>query len=72
MIKYLTTIGNSLGLIIDRPILNLLQIDRGTKLEVSTDGKSLTIRPVREYEEPATEESRSGRSFLEEFRNALK
>lgn len=46
MIKQLTKIGNSLGLIIDRPILELLKIDRETQLEISTDGKGLVIRPV--------------------------
>ncbi|MBW1810399.1 MAG: AbrB/MazE/SpoVT family DNA-binding domain-containing protein [Deltaproteobacteria bacterium] len=47
MIKKLTTIGNSLGIIIERPILELLRIDRETLLEVSTDGDALIIRPNR-------------------------
>jgi antitoxin MazE len=46
MRKTLTTIGNSLGLIIDRPILELLHIDKDTPLEIETDGKALIIRPV--------------------------
>ncbi len=46
MTKTLTTIGNSLGLIIDRPILDLLKIDKNTPLEVTTDGKGLYIRPA--------------------------
>ena len=48
MVKTLSAIGNSLGLIIERPILELLNIDRDTKLEVRTDGEALIIRPVRE------------------------
>ncbi len=48
MVKTLTAIGNSLGLIIERPILELLDIDRNTKLEIRTDGEALIIRPVRE------------------------
>ena len=48
MIKQLTKIGNSMGLIIERPILDLLKIDRDTPLEVRTDGEGLIIRPVRE------------------------
>jgi len=48
MEKTLSAIGNSLGLIIERPILDLLNIDRNTKLEVKTDGEALIIRPVRE------------------------
>ena len=47
MIKKLTAIGNSLGIIIERPILELLRIDRETPLEVSTDGDALIIRPKR-------------------------
>jgi antitoxin MazE len=47
MTKTLTTIGNSLGLIIDKPILELLRIDKDTPLEIETDGKALIIRPVR-------------------------
>ena len=48
MIKKLTAIGNSLGVIIERPILDLLGIDRDTELEIKTDGVGLTIQPVRE------------------------
>jgi antitoxin component of MazEF toxin-antitoxin module len=48
MVKTLSAIGNSLGLIIERPILDLLNIDRDTKLEIRTDGEALIIRPVRE------------------------
>jgi len=44
--KKLTAIGNSLGLVIEKPILDLLNIDRDTELEVRTDGIGLTIRPV--------------------------
>lgn len=47
MIKQLTKIGNSLGIIIERPILELLNIDRETPLELTTDGDGLIIRPVR-------------------------
>lgn len=48
MVKTLTAIGNSLGLIIERPILDLLKIGRDTKLEIRTDGESLIIRPLRD------------------------
>jgi antitoxin MazE len=47
MIKKLITIGNSLGLIIERPILELLDIDKDTPLEVRTDGEVLIISPQR-------------------------
>lgn len=47
MIKKLTAIGNSMGLVIEKPILDLLEIDRETELEVRTDGVGLFIRPVK-------------------------
>lgn len=47
MIKKLSAIGNSLGLIIERPILDLLDINKDTPLEVKTDGEALIIRPVK-------------------------
>ena len=46
MVKYLTQHGNSAALVIDKPIMELLNIQMGTPLEVSTDGKSLVISPV--------------------------
>lgn len=47
MQKKLTAIGNSLGVVIEKPILELLGIDRDTELEIRTDGVGLMIRPVR-------------------------
>ena len=41
MIKKLSAVGNSLGLIIERPILDLLNITKDTPLEVRTDGEGL-------------------------------
>ncbi|MCU0241157.1 MAG: AbrB/MazE/SpoVT family DNA-binding domain-containing protein [Vicinamibacteria bacterium] len=46
MIKQLTVIGNSLRLIIDKPILDLLYVDKDTPLELSTDGQALIVRPA--------------------------
>ena len=47
MRKKLSSIGNSLGLVIEKPILELLDIDRDTELEMTTDGERLIIAPVR-------------------------
>jgi antitoxin component of MazEF toxin-antitoxin module len=47
MIKKLTRHGNSLALVIDRPILDLLRIDPETPLEVSTDGRQLIVAPAK-------------------------
>ena len=48
MIKKLTRHGNSLALVIDRPILDLLKVDPDTPLELTTDGDVLIVRPLRE------------------------
>ena len=47
MVKKLAAVGNSLGLIIERPILDLLDITKDTPLEIKTDGEALIIRPVK-------------------------
>jgi antitoxin component of MazEF toxin-antitoxin module len=47
MSKRLTRSGNSLALVIDKPLLEALDIDAETDLEVSTDGDVLVISPVR-------------------------
>jgi antitoxin component of MazEF toxin-antitoxin module len=70
MIKKLTRHGNSMALVIDRPILDLLHIDNETPLDVSTDGKSLIIKPAgasarrRKFDEAqAAAHRRFGRTF---------
>ena len=46
MRKHLIKHGNSLALIIDKPILELLNISAETPLEITTNGNSLLISPV--------------------------
>ena len=48
MIKKLTKHGNSLALVIDKPILELLNVDAETPLELTTNGDRLLITPVRD------------------------
>ena len=55
MTKRLQAIGNSAGIIIDRPILDLLGITHETDLDLKTDGKRLIITPLE------SERSRRGR-----------
>jgi len=43
VVKKLTKHGNSLALVIDRPILDLLRIDPETPLDISTDGERLIV-----------------------------
>lgn len=47
MVKTLTRTGNSLALVLDKPILEATGIDADTQLEVSTDGDVIVISPVR-------------------------
>ena len=47
MTKRIRAIGNSAGIIIDKPILELLKITPETELELSTDGERLIITPIR-------------------------
>jgi len=57
MIKKLSKHGNSLALVIDRSILDLLKIDENTPLEVSTDGQALVVAPMRDDQDRARFES---------------
>ncbi len=60
MRKNLSVIGNSLGLVIEKPILELLNITRETELEVTTDGSRLIIEPVRDEKQKGRRERVSG------------
>ena len=49
LIKKLAKQGNSYSLIIDKALIELLDIDADTPLQISTkDGVSLVITPIRE------------------------
>jgi antitoxin component of MazEF toxin-antitoxin module len=47
MIKTLIKHGNSLALVIDKPILEVLRVTPDTPLELTTNGDSLLVAPVR-------------------------
>jgi len=48
MIKKLTRHGNSNAVIIDKALLEVLNITIETELKVSTNGESIILTPVRE------------------------
>jgi antitoxin component of MazEF toxin-antitoxin module len=50
MTKTLTRHGNSLALVIEKPILELLGIDAKTPLSIRTDGRCLIISPAPDAE----------------------
>jgi antitoxin component of MazEF toxin-antitoxin module len=51
MVKRLIQHGNSAALVIDKPIMEMLNITNETFLEISTDGKNLILSPQVEYEQ---------------------
>jgi antitoxin MazE len=57
VVKKLTKHGNSLAIVIDRPILEMLKINPETLLDVSTDGKQLIIAPAKPSARRATFEA---------------
>ncbi len=48
MIKTLIKHGNSYALVIDRTILELLRVTPDTPLELTTNGDTLLVAPVRD------------------------
>lgn len=50
MIKNLVKHGNSWALVLDRPILELLNIDPESPLEITTDGHCVIIAPAVDLE----------------------
>jgi antitoxin component of MazEF toxin-antitoxin module len=49
-IKHLTRQGNSLSVIIDRAILDLADINEGTPLKMTLEGRKITLEPITEAE----------------------
>jgi antitoxin MazE len=47
MIKKLTRTGNSVALVLDKPLLEELGLDENAEVEVSTNGQVLVITPKR-------------------------
>ncbi len=48
MIKNLIKHGNSLALVLDKPILDMLRISADTPLELTNNGDLLLISPIRD------------------------
>ena len=51
MTKKLVQHGNSAALIIDKPILDLLNVGMETPLEITTDGRNIVISPATSHTE---------------------
>ncbi len=63
MIKKLTKHGNSYALVIDRGIMDLLNISEKSALSVTTDGRSLIISPADDKKKQAKFEAIVDNSF---------
>ncbi len=63
MIKKLTKHGNSYALVIERPIMDLLQINEKSALYVTTDGRNLIISPAGDKKSAGKFESAVAKSF---------
>lgn len=48
MVKTLTRHGNSMALIIEKPILDLLGVEPDTPFSITTNGQVLILTPVRD------------------------
>jgi antitoxin MazE len=44
LIKNLTPIGNSEGIILDKTLLGLLGLERGSAVEIQIEGETMTVR----------------------------
>ena len=49
MVKKLIRHGNTVALVIDKPIMEILNITNETTFELSTDGRNLILSPQTEY-----------------------
>ena len=73
MVKKLVRHGNSLALVLDKPILELLKIDEDTPLEIETsDGKSLNIRPAMGGKNLKASLDRANKKFGKTLKNLAK
>lgn len=71
MVKFLTRVGNSEALVIDKAILSLLHITKTTPLEITTDGRNLVISPISEPSQ-VKEAVKAYRAVKKRFGRALK
>ncbi len=60
MQKTLVKHGNSMALVIEKPILDLLGADAGTPFDITTDGQALVLTPA-----PDPERGKEFRAALE-------
>lgn len=76
MVKKLVKHGNSLALVLDKPVLELLNINENTALKISTiDGQTLQISPSTEpsrRERVQTSAAKNKKKFSKTLKNLAK
>lgn len=75
IVKKLTRQGNSSALVIDRPLMQLMDIDNDTALKITVKGRKMTIEPLTEEERAEQFRKslrRTGRKNAELFRRLAK
>ena len=73
MSKKLTKHGNSLALVIDKPLLRLLSITEKTDLEISIENGALIIRPAEMQATRRTHEIKKiAQEIMEEYGDVFK
>ena len=50
MIKKLSRLGNSSALVVDRALMELMEIDGDTPLKITVEGRRLIVEPLSEEE----------------------
>lgn len=70
--KKLTRHGNSLALIIDKPLLRLLNISEKTALELIVEDGALIVRPVkRRNKKSRVDTKRIAEEIMDEYADVL-
>lgn len=77
MIKKLSKYGNSLAILIEKPILELLNITDQTQVRISTDGHRIIIEPIDKQENLGvvstnTQIQKSYEKITKKYKTALK
>jgi len=73
MSKKLTKHGNSLALVIDKPILKMLDISEQTQLELSIEGDALVIRPATKKKMRSKQEIKKiAQKIMDEYADVFK
>lgn len=73
MSKKLTRHGNSLALIIDKPLLRLLNISEKTNLEILIEDGALIVRPIKARKQRSKAEiKRIAEEIMDEYADVFK